>query len=147
MIPFNNNEFQIREDYSLLLHSVKLHNLGIYTCQAYNGFGKAASWAVTVKARGPYRFTNPDEFKYKQYIVNPPEEPSALTEMLTTTPTTPVPTSPPRNPPFRPTPEPWVPPETYTEPSNEIIPVSNFEGGGVVTPTIIGNVLLTFSYH
>lgn len=143
MIPFNNKEFEVRQDYSLLIHSVKLHNLGIYTCQAYNGVGKAASWAVTVKARGPYQFTDPKDFFYKQYIVNPPEEPVSITEPPTPTTTTVLPTAPSKYPPFRPTPEPWVPPQTYTEPSNEIFPEPNAERG-VATPSIIGNALIMF---
>lgn len=138
MIPFNNNEFEIRQDFSLLIHSVKLKDLGIYTCQAYNGEGKAASWVVTVRARGPYSFTKPEDLVYKKYFVNPPEEPSPITEASTTS-TTPVPTFVQRYPPFRPTPEPWVPPQTFTEPSNEIIPDVFQEGVGAATPTTIGN--------
>jgi hypothetical protein len=43
LIPLKTSQFEVRKDYSLLIHSVKLSNLGIYTCQAYNGIGKAAS--------------------------------------------------------------------------------------------------------
>lgn len=143
IIPFNNKEFEYREDYSLLIHSVKVHNLGIYTCQAYNGYGKAASWAVTVKARGPYQFTNPKEFIYKQYIINPEESVSTTESSTTTTTTVAAPTAPPKLPPFRPTPEPWFPPETYTEPSNEIFPEQITEGV-VPTPSLIGNAMITF---
>lgn len=75
LIPLKNNEFEVRKDYSLVVHSVQLHNLGIYTCQAYNGVGKAASWSVTVKAKGPYYSNDPNDQRYMQYIVNPPEEP------------------------------------------------------------------------
>lgn len=141
MIPFNNREFEVRQDYSLLIHSVRLHNLGIYTCQAYNGVGKAASWAVTVKARGPYQFTDPKDFIYKQYIVNPPEEPVPTTEPPTPKTTIFVPTAPSKYPPFRPTPAPWIPPQTYTEPSNEIFPEPYTEGG-VATPSNIGKALI-----
>ncbi|KAJ8933413.1 hypothetical protein NQ314_014023 [Rhamnusium bicolor] len=123
------------KDYSLLIHSVKLHNLGIYTCQAYNGIGKAASWAVTVRAKGPYHFTDPNEFKYQQYIVKPPEEPITTTSTTTTTP------QPTRfqYPLYRPTPEPYVPP-TYIEPSNEIVPELQPlpDAQGVVVPAIEG---------
>ncbi|XP_018562061.1 papilin [Anoplophora glabripennis] len=132
LIPLKNNEFEVRKDHSLLIHSVKLHNLGIYTCQAYNGVGKAASWAVSVKARGPYHFADPAEFKYKQYIVNPPEEPTTVTR-TTTTP------QPPRfYVPYRPTPEPYVPPTSYPEPSNEIVPEPvPPPDTGVVLPSVV----------
>ncbi|KAJ8966838.1 hypothetical protein NQ317_003020 [Molorchus minor] len=127
---------RVRKDYSLLIHSVQLHNLGVYTCQAYNGLGKAASWAVTVKAIGPYYFTDPEELKYKPYIVNPPEDP--------TTTTTPQPSPPmwPQPPPLRPTFAPWIPPAyNEPEPPNEIIPDTippPVAEGGVVPPLQIG---------
>nr|XP_023024406.1 papilin-like [Leptinotarsa decemlineata] len=121
LIPYDNNEFKIGSDNSLLIHSVKLHNLGIYTCQAYNGYGTAASWSVIVKARGPYHFTNPSELIYKQYIVDSPEEPTPSTPSTTTTTTTTIPPPPPRYPPYVPPSEPF-PLLPYTEPSNEIIP-------------------------
>lgn len=140
LIPFDNSEFKIRSDYSLLINSVKLHNLGIYTCQVYNGYGKAASWGVTVRARGPYHFTDPKDLIYKQYIVDPPEEPGSIIETTSTTTTTPVPTAPQRLPPFRPTPEPWVPPQLFTEPSNDIFPDPN-AAGGLPTPSIIGKTI------
>ncbi|CAH0551174.1 unnamed protein product, partial [Brassicogethes aeneus] len=76
MIPLQNRDFEVRKDYSLHINNVKLHNLGVYTCQAYNGVGKAASWAVTVKARGPFYSNDPKDAQYLQYIVNPPDEPS-----------------------------------------------------------------------
>lgn len=144
MIPFKNNEFEVRKDYSLLVHSVKLHNLGIYTCQAYNGHGKAASWAVTVKAAGPYHFKDPKDFVYKQFIVNPTEEPVSTTETPSTT-SSPIPSAPHKYPPFRPTPEPWiVPSQPFTEPSNEILP-EPIGGDSLATPGLIGKTIITFS--
>ncbi|KYB26517.1 Papilin-like Protein [Tribolium castaneum] len=100
LIPLKTSQFEVRKDYSLLIHSVKLSNLGVYTCQAYNGVGKAASWSVAVKARGPYHSTNPKDQKYLKYIVNPPE--------LPTTSAPPV---------YRPTSPPYLPPA-----NNEIFP-------------------------
>lgn len=75
MVPLNTNELVIRKDYSLLIHSVKLSNLGIYTCQAYNGVGKAVSWTVTLKTLGPVYTTNPEDEKYMPFVVNAPEAP------------------------------------------------------------------------
>lgn len=72
MIPLRTSQFEVRKDYSLLIHSVQLSNLGVYTCQAYNGIGKAASWSVTVQALGPFESTKPEDQAYMKYIVNPP---------------------------------------------------------------------------
>ena len=104
LIPLKTSQFEVRKDYSLLIHSVKLTNLGIYTCQAYNGVGKAASWSVTVKARGPYHSTNPKDQKFLKYIVNPPELPTTVAPTVA-------------QPVFRPTPPPYLPPA-----NNEINP-------------------------
>lgn len=84
IIPLKTSQFEVRKDYSLLINSVKLSNLGIYTCQAYNGVGKAASWSVTVRARGPYHSTNLKDQKYLKYIVNPPELPTTTVVPLGT---------------------------------------------------------------
>lgn len=78
-IPLKTNQFEVRKDYSLVINSVKLSNLGIYTCQAYNGVGKAASWSVAIRARGPYHSINPKDQKYLKYIVDPPELPTTTT--------------------------------------------------------------------
>lgn len=82
LIPLKNREFEVSRDYSLLIHSVKLHNLGVYTCQAYNGKGSAASWSVTVKAPGPVYTTNTADVKYLKYVVN--QEPIISTAPPTT---------------------------------------------------------------
>ncbi|KAG5871898.1 hypothetical protein JTB14_030952 [Gonioctena quinquepunctata] len=137
MIPFANSEFEIRQDNSLLIHSVKLHNLGIYTCQAYNGYGKAASWSVVVKARGPYLFTNPGEYKYRQYIVDSPDEPTPSTTASSTTSTTPIPPLPSRYPPYIPPQVSYPPFPLFTEPSNEIIPGTWPDAAGEMEPTSI----------
>lgn len=151
LVPFHNKGFEVRRDYSLLIHSVKLSDLGIYTCQAYNGVGKAASWSVTVKAKGPYRFKNSDEEKkYGQLIVNPgmiqPESPYVQTTVppqpvqVYTRATPPARTEPPyRQPPPRPTPEPYLPPisDVFDDLSNNI---------GTEPNSIFGNDACFFSY-
>lgn len=76
LIPLKTTKFEVRKDYSLLIHSVQISNLGVYTCQAYNGIGKAASWTVTVRARGPYHSTDPDDAQYLKYIVDRPLPPA-----------------------------------------------------------------------
>ena len=75
MIPFKNEEFTINKDKSLIINAVKLQNLGVYTCQAYNGKGKATSWGVTVHALGPVHSTDPNDRKYLSYVIDRPERP------------------------------------------------------------------------
>lgn len=73
LIPLRTSDYEVRKDYSLHINSVQLSNLGIYTCQAYNGYGKAASWSVTVQALGPIHSTNPEDDQYLPYLINQPE--------------------------------------------------------------------------
>ncbi|XP_050294454.1 papilin isoform X2 [Anthonomus grandis grandis] len=141
LIPLKNREFEVTKDYALLIHSIQLHNLGVYTCQAYNGIGQAASWSVTVKAKGPYFSNNPADVKYMQYVVNPPGPPTVLPPPLPTVPPTTQnwerPTA------FqRPTPQPYIPPVYSTEDPNssvfdpnEIYP--QFPDGGVPDSVVI----------
>ncbi|XP_063908172.1 uncharacterized protein LOC135126226 [Zophobas morio] len=59
LIPIKSSQFETRKDHSLHIASVTSSNLGVYTCQAYNGVGKSASWSVTVEARQTNHDTNP----------------------------------------------------------------------------------------
>jgi hypothetical protein len=70
MLPFSSERYEQMRDYSLLIRLVSLRDLGPYTCQAYNGQGKAASWTVTVQTLGPVS-TSPteDDREYLQYII------------------------------------------------------------------------------
>lgn len=119
MLPLSSSSYEQKRDYSLLIHSVKLSNLGIYTCQAYNGLGKAASYSVTVQAIGPVHYTNPEDEQYTQFLVQAP----------TVRPEAPRPQYPYRPEPHRgvtprrqhPTPESYIP-APYTEPNPEILP-------------------------
>ncbi|XP_023705293.1 papilin isoform X5 [Cryptotermes secundus] len=72
MLPLSSEQFEQRRDYSLLIRSVTLRNLGPYTCQAYNGYGRAASWTVTVQAVGP---VYSGDSAYNEYLVPPPRRP------------------------------------------------------------------------
>lgn len=107
MLPLSSTQYEQKRDYSLLIHSVKLSNLGIYTCQAYNGLGKAASYSITVQAIGPVHYTNPEDEQYVKYLVQP-QTPRPETNVR-------YPEQP------RPTPQQYVP-QPYTEPSPEIYP-------------------------
>lgn len=76
LIPLKTSEYEVRKDYSLLIHSVRLSNLGLYTCQAYNGYGKAASWSVTIQALGPVHTSNPEDQQYLNYVIPSPQNPN-----------------------------------------------------------------------
>lgn len=117
LIPLKTTQFEVRKDYSLLIHSLQISNLGVYTCQAYNGIGKAASWTVTVRARGPYHSTDPKDAQYLKYIVDRPLPPTS-----TERPHYPYRPQYPYRPVHVATPQPHAPPPTYTEPSPVIEP-------------------------
>lgn len=72
MLPLSSEQFEQRRDHSLLIRSVTLRLLGPYTCQAYNGYGRAASWTVTVQAVGP---VHTSDSTYNEYLVPPPKKP------------------------------------------------------------------------
>lgn len=147
LIPLKNREFEVTKDYSLLIHSVQLRNLGVYTCQAYNGMGKAASWSVTVRAKGPYYSTNPRDIKYLQYVVNPPEANTVRPVESATAPPSPashhaiV---------YRPTPQPYIPPAYSTEPLPNILdPNENFpevpDAAGYIPESVYSGKVFPFS--
>lgn len=129
MLPLSSSTYEQRRDYSLLIHSVKLSNLGIYTCQAYNGLGKAASWSVTVQAIGPVYSTNPEDEQYTKFLIQAPTSAPLVTKPQYPYRPTPSKYRPSPTPsryrpsPRRPTPEPYIP-APYTEPSPEIVPES-----------------------
>ena len=70
MLPLLSDQYEQRSDYSLFISSVKLSNLGIYTCQAYNGLGKAASWSVTVQTFGPVTSYDSKDSDYLRYVID-----------------------------------------------------------------------------
>ncbi|ODM97201.1 Papilin [Orchesella cincta] len=77
--PFNPNDvdrelsserYEQMRDYSLVIRLVSLRDLGAYTCQAYNGLGRAASWTITLLAYGPVQVQNVDDREYLVYVVD-----------------------------------------------------------------------------
>jgi hypothetical protein len=71
MLPFSSERYEQMRDYSLLIRLVSLRDLGPYTCQAYNGQGKAASWTVTVQTMGPVSTSDTGEDReYLQYVIS-----------------------------------------------------------------------------
>lgn len=76
MLPLTSSNFEQGTDYSLLIRSVDLTSLGIYTCQAFNGIGTPASWSVTLQAIGPVFSFKPEHEEYTKYLVQPPRRPT-----------------------------------------------------------------------
>ncbi|KAL1122940.1 hypothetical protein AAG570_003265 [Ranatra chinensis] len=73
IIPLNAEGYEQRRDNSLFVGKVTLSDLGYYTCQAYNGLGRAASWSVALKAYGPPGLVqDPNDISYNQFLVEPP---------------------------------------------------------------------------
>lgn len=72
MLPTASEELEQRRDHSLVLRIVKIQSLGYYTCQAYNGMGKAASWTLTLKAFGPVHSVDPNDVTYNEFLVTYP---------------------------------------------------------------------------
>lgn len=120
MVPLSANSYEQNRDFSLLIHSVKLSNLGIYTCQVYNGLGKAASYSVTVQAIGPVYYTNPEDERYTKFLVEAPTVKPELAQPQYR-PQYPYRPEPGRRP--APTPQSYIP-APYTDPNPEILPES-----------------------
>lgn len=72
MLPFSSEDYEQDSDYTLLIRSVTISNLGVYECQAYNAIDRPASWSITLLAIGPvHNVSSP-------YIVPPPERPTTI---------------------------------------------------------------------
>lgn len=128
MLPLSSGQYEQRRDFSLLVKSISLRNLGPYVCQAYNGLGKAASGTVTVQATGPVYSTNPEDAPYFQYLVNVTQKTEApyrpwLTYRPPVTYTHSVETThPPQTPPPPPRHFTTQPPHPQTEPTTQQTP-------------------------
>ena len=75
MLPLSSESYEQGPGYTLLIRSVTLPHLGVYTCQAYNGVERPASWSVTLQAIGPVHNIRPDQLEYTKYLVQPPKRP------------------------------------------------------------------------
>ena len=75
MIPLSSEQYEQESDNTLRLRSVTLSSLGVYTCHAYNGVGKAAEWSTILQALGPVANVRPDQEKYTKYLVQAPQRP------------------------------------------------------------------------
>lgn len=76
LLPLVSDDYEQDTDYTLLIRSVTLSNLGVYTCQAFNGIGTPASWSLTLQAIGPVYNVKPEQQEYTKYLVQPPKRPT-----------------------------------------------------------------------
>lgn len=70
--------FELMRDYALMFRTIRLSDLGPYTCEAYNGRGRSISMKVTLKAYGPARAVNPNDEPYMQYVIDPAVPPTVV---------------------------------------------------------------------
>ena len=75
MLPLTSDRVSQGDDFTLKLSSVRLSDLGPYTCQAYNGLGEAASFNVRLTVYGPVN-PGPGEQQFTRYVVSPPSAPA-----------------------------------------------------------------------
>lgn len=70
MLPFSSERYEQMRDHSLVVRLVTLRDLGVYTCQAYNGLGRAASWSVSLLAYGPVQVQDVEDREYLVYVID-----------------------------------------------------------------------------
>ncbi|KAK7075724.1 hypothetical protein SK128_022420, partial [Halocaridina rubra] len=88
MVPLSSEQFEVYRDGSLGIRVVSLRTLGPYTCQAYNGRGRAVSQTLILRALGPVFNTPISDLSFLKYIVEPPRAPSTTSPPPPTTPPT-----------------------------------------------------------
>lgn len=76
MLPYESEQYQIGNDYSLTISRVRLSDLGEYTCQAYTISAKPSVSTIVLKAYGPVHTAHPSEQGYLRYIITAPEVPT-----------------------------------------------------------------------
>ena len=80
MLPLSSERYEQFRDYSLLIRRVNFRDLGPYTCQAYNGYGRPSSYTIIVQAIGPVYTTDTLDAEFSRYIVPQPQpDPNTLT--------------------------------------------------------------------
>lgn len=123
MLPMTSDLYEQRPDHSLVIQMVTVDVLGPYTCQAYNGQGRAASWSVTLQARGRGHSDNP-------YVLPPSRHPATGESVRLK----PIVIKLTRRPPiYRPATQPQVDFETTTQPAPPT-PQKVFSGKKNVSP-------------
>lgn len=71
----------------LTIKRVEPERLGAYTCQAYNGLGRAVSWTVTLQALPSEKVADPNAIDYGTILSSafPSESASPVVTQTTTT--------------------------------------------------------------
>ncbi|XP_037073511.1 papilin-like [Pollicipes pollicipes] len=69
LLPRSSAQYRQRDDHALVIGIVRLPDLGIYTCQAYNGRGRAVSWQAQLRAHGPVDAAPPVLWPYLRFVV------------------------------------------------------------------------------
>lgn len=72
LLPTNTDQYE-QLDHSLTIRHVTLRLLGPYTCQAYNGQGRAASWTTTLHGVGSVVTLAPEDIAYTIYLLPAPQ--------------------------------------------------------------------------
>lgn len=85
MLPLSSERYEQFRDYSLLVRRVSFRDLGPYTCQAYNGYGRPSSYTITLQAIGPVYSVDADEIEFRRYLLPPPQPDPRLLPSTTTT--------------------------------------------------------------
>lgn len=74
MLPLASEIYEQDSEYTLLIRTVTLQTLGVYTCQAFNAIGRAASWSITLQAIGPVYNIKPEFEQYMKYLIEAPKK-------------------------------------------------------------------------
>ena len=75
MLPFFSAAYEQHRDFSLLVRSVTFRDLGPYTCQAYNGYGRPSSYTVVLQAIGPVYSVDDADLEFRRYLIPAPLAP------------------------------------------------------------------------
>lgn len=75
MLPFSSFNYEQNRDFSLLIRSVTYRDLGPYTCQVYNGYGRPSSYTVVLQAIGPVYSIDEADIEFRRYLIPAPEAP------------------------------------------------------------------------
>lgn len=74
-IPLITSRYEQTEDHSLYITSVAIIDLGRYICEAYSGTGKPYSISITLQTYGPVHYSNDEERKFAEYVIDRPRAP------------------------------------------------------------------------
>ena len=121
MLPLSSERLEQSSDHTLVLRLVRLKDLGTYTCQAYNGQGRAVSWSTQLRAYGPVPSDSAEDRPFLQFLVTRPQQPTASTRP-------PPPPQPTTFPARRPGEQPYYP-DYVTRPTRPAVPT-------VTAPTV-----------